>query len=285
MKRENTLRQKAESLETLSEAVGAMKSLSAHQFRAAREALPAARAYREKIDEILSAIGVRQSTASGTARGVLLIASDLGLCGGYNSRLTEAAIARHRDLDASTLYCVGRRPRRILERAGLTIDRHYESPSGVSGLTELLLQLAEDVMDDYVDGAFGILEVVSARFDGVGAFTPIHTRVLPLETPVFRDPGSAERRVAYVTPYVSTDHLVAVAVREYLYIRLFQTALDALASEYSTRLVATESAGEWLSERIAVVRRQLSSIRREAATQEVLEIVSGARYRDRHLVH
>lgn len=274
MKRENVLRQKLESLETLAEAVGAMKSLSAHQFRRARAALSAARTYRERIDDILARIGVRQSMASGTGHGILLVASDLGLCGGYNSRLADAAIARYRQQDASLLYCVGRRPLRILERAGISIQRRYNSPSGTAGLTELLLELAGDVLEDYLNGAFGTLEVVSARFDGVGEFTPITTRVLPLDLP-------AAPTAVCATPYLSGDHLIAVAVREYLYIRLFQTVLDALASEYGNRLVATESAGEWLSQRIAVVRRKLISIRREAATQEVLEIVSGARHRER----
>jgi F0F1-type ATP synthase gamma subunit len=79
--------------------------------------------------------------------------------------------------------------------------------------------------------------------------------------------------------YVSSDHLAAVAVREYLYIRLFQTSLESLASEHGARLVATESAGEWLSEKAAVARRQLASIRREAATQEVLDIAATAKRR------
>jgi len=77
--------------------------------------------------------------------------------------------------------------------------------------------------------------------------------------------------------YVSRARLLTVALREFLYIVLFQILLDALAAEHSTRLVATGSAAEWLQTRIAETRRQLATSRRETSTQELLDIVSGSR--------
>jgi F0F1-type ATP synthase gamma subunit len=63
---------------------------------------------------------------------------------------------------------------------------------------------------------------------------------------------------------------------------LFQLLLDALAAEHSTRLVATAAAAEWLKIRIVKSRHQLATIRREAMTQELLDVVSGARRQQRH---
>ena len=272
MKREHSLRRQLKSLETLSEAVAAMKSLSAHHFRLARAALPAARAYRQGIDDALGAIGLRQHPSPGDVRAILLIAADLGLCGAYNSRLAAAALDHHERLHARRVYCVGHRPLSLLKRATVKVDRNYSAPTSVSGLSELLLRLAEDLLADYLNRAFGTLNVISAQFEGVGEFTPICTRLLPIDPPTF---------VSSMKPsaYVSSDRLTAVAVREYLYIRLFQTSLDSLASEHGTRLVATESAGQWLVEKTTVAQRQLASIRREAATQEVLDIAATARRR------
>jgi F0F1-type ATP synthase gamma subunit len=71
--------------------------------------------------------------------------------------------------------------------------------------------------------------------------------------------------------------LLTVALREFLYIVLFQILLDALAAEHSTRLVATSSAAEWLKTRMAETRRQLATSHRESSTQELLELTSGAR--------
>ncbi len=183
MKREHSLRRRLRSLETLSEAVAAMKSLSAHHFRSARSALPAAHAYQDGIDRALAAMAVHQIETPGDAVAILLIAADLGLCGGYNSKLASAAVAHHARRSAARLYCVGHRPISVLQRASIQVDRDYNSPTSVAGLTELLLRLGEDLMMDYVAGLFGTLHVISAQFDGVGQFTPISTRLLPIDLP------------------------------------------------------------------------------------------------------
>lgn len=274
MKREHSVRRRLHSLETLSEAVGAMKSLAAHHFRSARSALPAAHAYREGVDEAIAAIGLPEREMSCNASAILLIAADLGLCGGYNSRLAVAAIDHVDRLNAKRVYCVGNRPLSVLKRSNLVVDRQYSAPTSVSGLTELLLSLGEDLLVDYLDGQFESLNVVSARFEGIGQFAPICTRLLPIDPPKSDSPMKP-------STYTSLDHLASVVIREYLYIRLFQTALDSLASEHGARLVATESAGQWLTEKIAVSSRQLGAIRRESSTQEVLDICSTSQRRRR----
>ena len=146
--------------------------------------------------------------------------------------------------------------------------------TSVTGLTGLLLTLADDVLGDYLTGAFSTLYIVSARFDGVGAFTPRSTRVLPLASTRLVDHATA-------APYASARHLAESLVREYLYSTLFELLLDALASEHGMRLVATQSAGEWLDTRLKDIRRQLASAHREASTQEVLDLAGGVRQRRR----
>ena len=77
--------------------------------------------------------------------------------------------------------------------------------------------------------------------------------------------------------YVEPDHFVSVVVREYLYVTLFDLLLDALASEHGARLVATQNAETWLDKRTERLRRYLMATRREASTQEMIEIAAGAR--------
>ena len=274
MKREQTLRRKLESFDVLGEVVNAMKSLSAHHVRSARAGLSAARAYRDGIDQAIGSMGIAQVAPPKAAPAVLLIAADLGLCNGYNSRLVETAVEQYRQLAATSFYCIGRRPLTALHRANVPVARTYPTVTSVAGFTRLLLTLADDVLGDYLTGTFGSLYIVSARFDGVGAFTRHSTRVLPV---------ASMNRVhrATATPYASAGHLAETAVREYLYSTLFELLLDALASEHGMRLVATQSAGEWLDARLKDIRRQLASSRRESSTQEVLDVAGGARQRRR----
>lgn len=138
----------------------------------------------------------------------------------------------------------------------------------------MLLRLAQDLLDDFVAERIGALYVTSARFDGIGHFTPVCVRLLPLD-PI---PGPATPRHS---PYVGADHLRAVAMREYLYISLHEVLLDALAAEHGMRLTAAEAALQWIDATATQTSRKLSASRSEAGTQELLDIVAGGRSRRR----
>ena len=272
MRHEMALRRRLHTLHTLHDAVAAMRSLSAHHLRVLRQALPAARAYRAEIESIVAAIGLYQPRHGLTPGGLVVVASDLGLCGDYNTRLAQQTLAEHDQRQLGAVYAVGRRVRPALARAGITPQRNYEAPASLDGLSRLLLHLAQDVLEDYVTARIGALYLVSARFDGIGCFTPMCTCLLPI---------APMRAAALVrpSPYVTSDHLAAVAVREFLYIALHEVLLDALASEYGMRLIATEAALQWIDTTAAHTARQLTASRSETATQEVLDIVAGAKAR------
>ncbi len=280
MRREKQLTKRLRTLHTLAEAVTAMKSLSAHHFLVARRSLPAARDYRDAIDQVIDQLNLEPPIISGKPRGVLLLTSDLGLCGDYNSRLAGQIDDFLDPHDRVRVYIVGRRGRQILQKHGVSVDRDYSAPASVDGLPERLLQIAEDVIGDYSRGEIGSLEVVSARFTGAGKFSRERTRVLPIRPAVSQAGRSSYQRQAWQR-YQSQEHLLAAAVREYLYITLYELLLDTLASEHGMRLVAAESARQWIEETAQTVQRQLAAIRRENSTQEVLDIVSAARSKRR----
>jgi F-type H+-transporting ATPase subunit gamma len=270
MKRERYLRRRLHTLHTLNEAVTAMKSLSAHHFLQCRQALPAARAYRDEIEQVIDDIGVSQAETVTAPPGLLLIVSDLGLCGDYNTRLVQAAVDIYRQEGPGPIYCVGRRPRAALARAGMALREIYQVPPSVDALPRLLLNVAQDLLDDYTQEIMNRLYAVSARFEGAGHFSPVVTHLLPVE------PTGAAKPLR-PTSYQSENHLISVAVREFLYTILYDMLLDSLASEHGMRLLAAESARQWLDEVVATTHRQLAASRREATTQEVLDIVAGAK--------
>jgi ATP synthase F1 gamma subunit len=256
------------TLDALHDAVTAMKSLSGHHFRVARQALPAARVYRERIDRLLDEVGLPAAVPHEQPRAVFLVSSDLGLCGDYNSRLaaTASELLANRP---GRVYCVGQRGARALRRQGFAPDRDYSAATSVEGLQTLLLDVAEDLLDDYAAGHFGSLVMVSARLLGAGHFTPGSSQLLPI-------PSDARPGSSHVSPYVRRATLQAVAIREYLFIALYESLLDALAAEHGMRLVATENAEQWLERTTGNVKRQIANWRLEAATQELLDLVAPA---------
>jgi F-type H+-transporting ATPase subunit gamma len=273
VKRERDLELRLASLRTLGQAVTAMKSLSAHHFHATRRALESTQTYREGIDRLLQSTGASLPAGDGP-RGLVVIGGELGFCGGYNARVAAAAAEYRDEHGAGPTFCVGHRVATYLRRQGGELHQVYAAPNSVRGAHEALLKLAQHILEAYIDSGCSGFDVVSSRFRGVGAFHIAITQLLPVE--ISPSPEAPAPR------YASSDHLAAVALRELLYITMVELLLDALASEHGARLVATQSAEQWLEERIAHMRRRLSAARREASTQEVIEISAGARARRRH---
>jgi F-type H+-transporting ATPase subunit gamma len=272
MSRARVLGQHLHVLATLHEAVGALRSLSAHHFRAARAALPAARAYRAEVEATLGVLRrlPPQETGGRGAPAIVLIAADLGLCGDYSARLASEAAAARTALGPGLLWCVGRRAVRPLARAGLAPDRVWAGAAGTSALPRLLVPLVNEIVAARDAGRVGPLVLVAARFEGAGHFAPVRVPLLPVRPP-------EEVPSTPPSPYVRPAHLASVLVREFLYIALHETLLDALAAEHGKRLVVAEGARGWLEERMQATIRALRAVRRETTTQEVLEVAAGAR--------
>lgn len=269
MRREHELRRRQRSLALLNEAVSAMRALSAQHLHRFRSELPLARSYREGVDDIVAAASLALTEPDHGPVRLLVVCSDIGLCGGYNSEVAEAALQCRDELGAEAYYCVGRRAVPRLSPQGLELLEQYPTPASAEGLTREVLELAQDLVEDHVKRRYGQLFAVSARFNGVGAFTVVRTQVLPAPPP-------PETSRLAPSPYVSRRRLAFVALREYLYITLYEILLDALAAEYGARLVATDSASRWLDEKGSSLARRLAAVRREASTQEVLEIASAS---------
>ncbi len=272
MRHEVYLRRRLHTLHTLHDAVSAMRSLAAHHFRIVRQGLQPTREYRTEIERILAEIGIPQPEPTAAPAGFLVVASDLGLCGDYNSRLARHAVEEHLQHQFAPVYSVGRRLRPSLARARIALQRNYDAPASLDGVFRLLLQLAQDLLEDYAAERIGSLYVASAHFDGVGHFTPVSTRLLPVGPVQTANPMRP-------TPYVDARHLRAVAIREYLYISLYELLLDALAAEHGMRLTAAEAALQWIDATSAQTSRKLSASRSESATQELLDIIGGGKPR------
>jgi len=271
MSRERALEHRLRTLSTLEQAIGALRSLSARHFRAARAPLASARLYRDEVGAFLSALEAgRPRGTTANRSGVVLVTADLGLVGDYSARLVREALDLRAERGPGPLLCVGRRAVSLLAKSGVVPTSVRPAPASVAGLSTLLLGLVDELLRLRHRDELDSLWLVAARFEGAGQFSPIRVAVLPIEPP-------AGRPVLPISPYCAARHVRAVVVREYLYAALYETLLESLASEHGKRLVVAESARSWLSERIASTRRLAAALRRETSTQEVLEVAAGAR--------
>ena len=273
MKREHDLKKRLASLAALRDTVAAMKSLSAHHLREARGSLDAVARYRHDIQAIAHLAGA-QLPAGGGAIGLLVLGAELGLCGGYNARLADTAVAHRNQIGAGPTVVVGRRIQSALQRRGLDAQHTFSAPTIAAGLDHKLLDVLETLLPLYLEHRLSAVDVVATPYAGVGAQEPRVARLLPL-TSAAALPARGERPPRLVSP----DTVAQWAARELVYVTLYDLMLDALAAEHSARLLSTQAAENWLSARYTTLSRRLASARREASTQEVIEIAAGARLR------
>ncbi|MCA9504864.1 MAG: F0F1 ATP synthase subunit gamma [Spirochaetaceae bacterium] len=270
MSRERVLERRLRTLSTLEESVAALRALSAQHFRTAREPLASVRRYREEVERFRSVLdGPFAATSSGPP-GIVLITADLGLVGEYTARLVREALELRGAIGPGPILCLGHRAVSHLARAGVVPESVDRSPSSIGALTTVLLPLVDTLLELRRGGRMGDLWLVAARFEGAGGYTPRRVQVLPVA------PGDATAGLA-PSPWCGRAALNAVVVRELLYAALYETLVEALASEHGKRLVTAEAARSWLASRIAELRRQVASLRRETSTQEVLEVVAASR--------
>jgi len=271
MSRERVLQRRLRSLGTLEEAIGALRSLSAQHFRAARAPLAAVRLYRDEVHRFLGVLDASTAASGGEGpTGIVLITADLGLVGDYTTRLVRESLALREESGPGPLICLGRRAVSPLANAGVEPVSVQPAPASVAGLTSLLLPLVDTILSLHGTGELGSLWLVAARFEGAGEYCPVRVPILPVAAPADLPPLAS-------SPYCDVEELRAVVIREYLYVSLYETLLEALASEHGKRLVTAESARSWLGERISATRRLAMAIRRETSTQELLEVIVAAR--------
>jgi F-type H+-transporting ATPase subunit gamma len=267
---QRALQRRLRSLATLEEAIGALRSLSAQQFRVARAGLAPARAYRDEVLRVAHAILDQAPSVPGEPQALVLVGADLGLCAAYAAQVAREAIACRAELGPGPVYCIGRRPLTALARAGITPERVYAAAASTAGLSRLLLPLVTDLLEAQHSGRFSGIVVIAARFAGVGRFDVVRTRVLPAELA-----GQAAPPRSYSSP----RQLRGLALREYLFVSLHEALVDALAAEHGKRLVVAQTAHDWLRGRIEAAHHRLAAIARESSTQEVIELASASRAR------
>ena len=208
-------------------------------------------------------------------RLIILVTSDRGLSGPLNTnviRFASREITEHPgDL---AVVSVGRKGRDAMRRARVPLEAHFNGFGDRPAFTDVL-PLARLVTDDFLAGTYGSIDVVYAHFVSTLVQRPSMVRLLPIvPSPdtegipggqFLFEPGASEVLQMLLPRYVAT--------------RLYQTVLEAKASEESSRMVAMKNATENAEELIEDLTLSYNKVRQANITREMIEIASGAQAR------
>ena len=271
-------RKRIASVRSTQQITKAMKMVSAAKLRRAQEAAEKARPYGTRLNELLASVaavageGAHPFLEPGAQlpTEVVVITSDRGLCGGYNTNLIKAAevFLRSEEGRNATIVCCGRRGYDYFRRhhSDRITAKYINRPFDLAMAREVAAEAARR----FREGEVGSVHVVSSKFRSAISQSPQVFRLLPLEkAPV------AEDSVEYVyEPQAAA--ILGTLLERYVDTRIFQALLEANASEHGARMTAMDSATRNASEMIGRLTLQMNRARQATITTELMEIVGGA---------
>jgi F-type H+-transporting ATPase subunit gamma len=268
----------------------AMKMVSAAKLRRAQEQAEAARPYAERMERVLGRLAAAAAGKDGApallagngkdqTHLIVVMSSDRGLCGGFNSSIARGARKLARDLKTQgktiKILCIGRKGRDQLRR---------EFPSEIIGTVEdigkpkLKYAAAEAVavriLGMFERGEFDVCEIVYNRFKS--AMTQIVTvqQLIPFAPAAANenDPSGG----AYYEFEPDELEILSSLLPKNLGMQIFKALLENNASEQGARMTAMDSATRNAGDMINKLTITYNRSRQAAITKELIEIISGA---------
>lgn len=275
------IRKRVASVQNIQQITKAMKMVSAARLRRAQEAALAARPYAEKLEAILQNLAAQSGEGSHpfltprpeTATTLVLITSDRGLCGGFNSSLVRTAEAFLKDqADRNVrLVLIGRRGYDHFKRRDVPIDEEHVNLFG-----RLSADLAHDVGrragDRFRAGETDSLYVLYARFRSALVQVPTIDRILPI-APAEPQAETTAPTLEYLYEPTPAE-LVADLLERYVDMLLYRAMLESVASEHGARMTAMDNATNNAVEMIDRLTLDMNRARQAGITRELLEIVA-----------
>ena len=273
------LRKRIGSVRSTQQITNAMKMIAAARLRRAQEAAEQARPYAAKLTEMFTAVvaGLSEEAHPLLARreerriDLVVLTSDRGLCGGFNSNLlrqSERFLREHQDREVR-LGVVGRKGLDYYRRRRITPLAERTGVLSV-GAAEVAREMAERVTARFAANETDAVYLLYSRFQSAIAQIPTVVRLLPVETP---SEDTAPVEYIFEPP---RPELLARLLPRYVQTRLLQALLESNASELGARMTAMDNATRNASEMIDRLTLSMNRARQAAITTELMEIVSGA---------
>jgi len=207
--------------------------------------------------------------------GVMVVTSDRGLAGGYNSnvmRLAERVLNDYRAAGSNPrLFVVGAKAQSYFGYRGYEIEETFLGVTDTPTYGDARA-IANVLLDDYEQQKMDTLEVYTTRFVSALTQTPVLWPLLPIEPPE----ASADTEIAGYTFEPGPEEILGRLLPRYLEGTIFGILLEASASEHAARRRAMKAATENAEELTNALSREANAARQAEITTEISEIVGGA---------
>lgn len=279
------IRKRIDSVKRTQKTTSAMKMVSAAKLRRSENAIREATPYANKLKSVVSSLSTRfggkdQDTgfgllfqnSGGKRTGVILITSDRGLCGGFNSNLSKALARQLADeeVECAEFVILGRKGNEFFKRSAHNILANH---TGTSPGEQLVL--VRDIVSEFTSRfeAGDLDQVILAynHYVSVIAQVPVIEQLLPITQP---ETEIADERDIIFEP--SPQDILETLLKKYVQNQVYVSWLDTIAGEHAARMTSMDAATKNAGEMIEKLQLHYNRSRQAAITRELIEIISGA---------
>jgi len=261
----------------------AMKMVSAAKLKKAQDAISAMRPYSSKLTELLQNLS---ATLEGDTGGVystqrevskvlvVVVTSNRGLCGGFNSSITKEVVSivkeKYSDLEVD-LYAIGKKGGDVLSKKFNIIETKNTIFDALT--FDNVATIAEELMQLYSTGTYDKIELVYNQFKNAATQIPQVEQFLPIKP--IEGEGAAVMNSDYIFE-PSKLEIIEALIPKSLKTQLYKAIRDSFASEHGARMTAMHKATDNAKELRDELLLTYNKARQAAITNEILEIVGGA---------
>jgi len=283
------IRRRIRSVKNTQQVTKAMKMISAVKLRKSKERLLALRPYATCMTGMVQSVVARfqddgQTVLSPIAQAFLapreeqrirlvVVASDKGLCGGFNANVLRQAtqFVRSSAGELAHLDVVGKRALEWARKAGYTADQEFLGVA-LPGLAHAAQEISAQAAQQYEAGEIDALYVVYNYFSSALTQVPMVRRIFPIQ---LEAEAAAQGEVPHLLEPSPMEVLSALLPR-FIETALLETLLESSASEHGARMAAMDKASSNAADMIDRLTLHMNKIRQASITNQIIEIVSGA---------
>ncbi len=278
------IKRRIKAVQSTSKITKAMKMVAAAKFRKAQQRMLEMRPYADRMNGILSSLA---SSAEGEIHPllavrprksiqVLVMTSDRGLCGAFNTNIMKAA-TRHIDELKKEGYemgisIVGRKARDYYKRRNIEVVKAWTGISGKISYANAQ-EIAAEIIENYTNETIDEVVLIYNEFKSAIAQQVVVQRLLPLE-PI----KASEEETLPVYNFIyepSKQEIFSRLVPKNVEIQVFRALLESQASEEAARMAAMENATKAANDMIGSLSLQYNKARQASITKELMDIVGG----------
>ncbi|TWT63060.1 ATP synthase gamma chain [Rubinisphaera italica] len=265
-----------------------MELIATARFKKAMDRAAEAKAYTQKIAEIVGDLASAELSFTHPLLEqreqeervlLLVLTSNRGLCGGYNSGVLRIADQRLKALSKGRINQIlevsGKRGLSYFNFEGQQIDATYTNFEDKPTFDEVE-DLANRFAELYTSGAVDRIEVVYSEFHSISRQVAIRETLLPIQNLSTPEAESDQKHSVDYEFLPSAEAILEEIVPAAFKAKLFKCFLDAAVSEQIARMVAMKGATENADEMIRSLSTRYNRARQSQITSELSEIIGGA---------